>query len=262
VSRKRVAVALLVAITVSGCIVPRATYLRERERREATEAELKAARAQVEELSGRLGRREIERDSLGKERLELIDDVEDLRQENTELRRRLDETEAALEEAQERLAGSEAAVEQIQGSYQSLVEQLEEEVSRGQIEIQQLQGRLQIRALERILFDSGRAQIKSEGRSVLAAVAQQLRKKQGYEIRIEGHTDNIPISTRDFPSNWELSCARAARVLRFLVEKGLAAERMSAVGFGPHRPIDTNDTREGRARNRRIEIVLVPESEG
>lgn len=156
----RVTVALLVAITVSGCIVPRATYLQERDRREAAEAELGVARTQVEDLSEKLERREIERNSLGKERLELIDELEDLRQEKSDLRRRLDETEFALKEAQQRFEGSEAAVEQIQGSYQSLVEQLEEEVSKGQIEIQELEGRLQIRALEKILFDSGRAEIK------------------------------------------------------------------------------------------------------
>jgi chemotaxis protein MotB len=208
----------------------------------------------VAELSEQLERRELERSSLGKERLDLINELEDLRQENVDLRARLEETERLRK-------GSEAAVEEIQSGYHSLVEQLEEEVSKGQIEIQQLRGRLQIRALERILFDSGRTEIKREGRAVLTKVAAQLKKDRRHYIRIEGHTDNLPISTRQFPSNWELSCARAARVLRFLAEQGLPQERLSAVGFGAFRPIEDNATREGRARNRRIEIVLVPELE-
>jgi chemotaxis protein MotB len=252
-----VARALLPALTLlalTGCVVLRSTYDEEVIRRQNSEAELAAERARTAELSEKLERRELERASLGKERLDLIDELEDLRQENADLHTRLEETER-------RQQGTEAAVGEIQAGYKSLVEQLEEEVSRGQIEIQQLRGRLQIRALERILFDSGRAEIKPEGRTVLTKVAAQLKKDRRHQIRVEGHTDNIPISTLQFPSNWELSCARAARVLRFLVEQGLPPERLSAVGLGAYRPIEDNGTREGRARNRRIEIVLVPESE-
>ncbi len=241
-------------LLLTACVVPRSTYEQELSTRQAVEADLAAERARTAELSEKLERRELERASLGKERLELINELEDLRQENADLRARLEETERLRK-------GSEAAVEEIQAGYHSLVEQLEEEVSRGQIEIHQLRGRLQIRALERILFDSGRVEIKPEGRAVLTKVAVQLQKDRRHQIRVEGHTDNVPISTSRFPSNWELSCARAARVLRFLAEQGLPPERLSAVGFGPYRPIEDNATREGRARNRRIEIVLVPPSE-
>jgi chemotaxis protein MotB len=241
----------LAALVMSGCVVMRSTYREEVAQRQAVEGQLKARLASLEtrnrELSESLDRRELERSSLGKERVELLNELEDLRH-------RLDVEQRLRQE-------KEVAVVEIQGSYQGLVEQLEAQVSKGQIEILELRGRLQIRALERILFDSGSTEIKQEGSEVLAKVAVQLKKQTGHNIRVEGHTDPIPISTPAFPSNWELSCARAARVLRFLIEQGLEPERLSAVGLGPYRPIATNDTAEGRARNRRIEIVLVPESE-
>jgi chemotaxis protein MotB len=251
----RVLLSAVVLLLLAGCVVKRSTYRDQAAQREAVEAELASKTSRVAlleqengELSQKLERRELERASLGKERVDLLNEIEDLRHQ--------------LDEEKRLRMEKEAAVAEIKGSYSSLVEQLEAEVAKGQIEIQELRGRLQIRALERILFDSGSATIKPEGRTVLAKVAEQLRKQHGYRIRIEGHTDPVSISTREFPSNWELSCARAARVLRFLVEQGLEPERMSAVGLGPYQPIDSNDTPKGRARNRRIEIVLVPESEG
>jgi chemotaxis protein MotB len=97
---------------------------------------------------------------------------------------------------------------------------------------------------------------------VLAHVAEQIRELGGHRVRIEGHTDSVPISTARFSSNWELSASRAAGVARFFVEQGLDPERLTAAGLGEFHPIAPNDSREGRARNRRIEIVLVPVDEG
>jgi len=110
---------------------------------------------------------------------------------------------------------------------------------------------------DRVLFDTGRAEIKPEAREVLQAVAVELAKLP-HHIRVEGHTDNVPIHNERFPSNWELSTARAVTVLRFLIQVGgLDPERLSAVGYGEYRPIASNDTPEGRARNRRVDIVLL-----
>lgn len=242
-----------------GCVVLRSSYEEEARQRELLTARLGVERGRVErlersldELSGTLESRELERSSLGKERLDLMNELEDLRHE-------LEETRGSLEEERRQREGTEAEVQALQGSYRTLVEQLEDELEKGQIEILQLRDRLQIRALEGILFPSGSAEIKPAGRKVLAKVADQLRQHSGHHVRIEGHTDRVPISTLEFPSNWELSCSRAARVLRFLVDEGLDPERMSAVGVGSQQPIEGNDSPEGRARNRRIEIVLVPE---
>jgi chemotaxis protein MotB len=116
--------------------------------------------------------------------------------------------------------------------------------------------------VEKILFNSGQAEVKESGKKVLNQIAAALKNLQDKDIRVEGYTDNVPLSPklRDrFPTNWELSTARATNVVRYLEEKsGLDPSRLIAAGFGQYHPIVTNDTDEGRAQNRRIDIVLVP----
>lgn len=108
-----------------------------------------------------------------------------------------------------------------------------------------------------LLFTSGTAELRPEGRQVLARVAEVLRPLPN-RLRIEGHTDNIPFSTALYPSNWELSAARALAVLHYLrTEAGIPAERVSYAAFGEFRPAESNDTREGRAANRRADIVIL-----
>lgn len=110
---------------------------------------------------------------------------------------------------------------------------------------------------DRVLFDTGKAELKPEALGVLEALAAELNQLS-HSIRVEGHTDNVPIHNPYFPSNWELSTARAARVVRFFIDVGgIDPSRLSAVGYGEHRPIATNATPEGRARNRRVDIVLL-----
>ena len=113
-----------------------------------------------------------------------------------------------------------------------------------------------------ILFDSGKAEIKPEGRDVLLKVGNVLRTVQDKQIRIEGYTDTVPIGAAlrgRYPTNWELSTQRATTVLRFLQEKGgVDGKYLAAMGYGPYRPVADNTTDEGRAENRRIEIVLTP----
>lgn len=108
-----------------------------------------------------------------------------------------------------------------------------------------------------VLFDLGVAEISPEAFPLLSKIASVI-SKTSFPIRIEGHTDNLPIHTEEFPSNWELSTARAVNVLRYFVEKEkIPPERLSAVGYGEFRPLFPNDTPEHRARNRRVEIIFV-----
>lgn len=110
---------------------------------------------------------------------------------------------------------------------------------------------------DRVLFDTGKAELKPEAQQVLKELAVELAKLP-HHLRVEGHTDNVPIHNALYPSNWELSAARAVRVVRFLIEAGgLDPGRLSAVGYGEYRPIASNETPEGRARNRRVDIVLL-----
>jgi chemotaxis protein MotB len=193
----------------------------------------------------------LEKRSLDQERLDLIAEIENERQGNAAMKRTLEEERAAR-------GAREAQIAELSGTYQGLVEQLEKEVRSGELEIEELKGRLQVRALDQILFDPGSAEIKPQGKTVLAKVAKQIAKIADRGVRVEGHTDDRPIKTERYPTNWELSVGRAATVARFLGENGVAPTRLEAVGFGEFRPIAANDTPQNRARNRRIEIVLVP----
>lgn len=113
---------------------------------------------------------------------------------------------------------------------------------------------LTLRIEERLLFDSGRARVTEGGRRVLARLAERLADLGG-EISVEGHTDSLPIATSRFPSNWELSTGRASAVVRALVSAGVARERLRAIGYADTRPLAANDEADGRAANRRVELV-------
>ncbi|MFN3919287.1 MAG: OmpA family protein [Methylohalobius sp.] len=107
-----------------------------------------------------------------------------------------------------------------------------------------------------ILFASGSAELSPDADPVLTKLTEIVRELPDNPIYIEGHTDNVPIQTREFPSNWELSAARAASVVRRLIQHGVNPARMAAVGFGEHHPVADNSTEVGRYRNRRVVLVL------
>jgi chemotaxis protein MotB len=110
---------------------------------------------------------------------------------------------------------------------------------------------------DKVLFDSGAAELKPQATPVLAKVAEIISAEQLHQVMVEGHTDDVPIHGSMFPTNWELSTARASRVVRFLIAGGVAQSRLSAGGYAALHPIDSNDTAAGRSRNRRVEIVLL-----
>ena len=111
-----------------------------------------------------------------------------------------------------------------------------------------------------ILFDSGKAEIKEEAYPVMDKVADIIIEKvPDKNVGISGHTDNVPITYSSWDSNWELSTARGTNVLHYLVKQGVSPKKLSAIGYGEQRPIASNDTKEGRAKNRRVEIVILPE---
>lgn len=213
--------------------------------------DLLRARADLERLEGILTARSAQ---TGAELSHLRQSVDRLEQENRELKLQLE---------QERIA-REARVAEMKSTYDDLVGLMEAEIKRGEVTISELQGQLTVNMVERILFDSGKADIKAGGLEVLRRVGSILKGAADKNIQVEGHTDNVPISPRlkeTFASNWELSTARATTVLRFLQDSsGIDGSRLSATGFGQYRPQADNDTPEGRAQNRRIQIVLVPKT--
>jgi len=131
------------------------------------------------------------------------------------------------------------------------------------VTISQLQGKLTVTIVDRVMFDSGEAELKPDGASVMQKIATLLAGHPELKIHVIGHTDNVPIrptAQSRFASNWELSTARALAAVHFLTEKaGVDARRVGAVGYGEFRPIADNATTEGRAKNRRIAITILPD---
>jgi chemotaxis protein MotB len=179
---------------------------------------------------------------------------------------RLQQGGEALAAEKERLekerAAKAAEVERLTRTQQELSKSLQAEIERGDITIKQVRDRLTINMVEKVLFNSGQAQVKQAGLKVLTQVSDVLKNVTDKQIRIEGHTDNVPIGVKirdKFPTNWELSTARATNVVRFFIQQGgVSRESLEAVGFADTRPVASNDTEDGRTENRRIEIVLYP----
>jgi chemotaxis protein MotB len=115
---------------------------------------------------------------------------------------------------------------------------------------------------DRVLFDSGLADLKPAATPVLSKVGDILRRERIHQVMVEGHTDTVPIAGSVFPTNWELSTARASRVVRFLISSGVQSHRLSAAGYAALHPLSTNLTAAGRSRNRRVEIVLLRSRQG
>ena len=164
------------------------------------------------------------------------------------------------QELEQRLQRKTAQVNEMKFTYDGLVASLEDELISGKVEIEQLRNGIQLNLSQDILFDSGSTQLDEQGAEVLSRVAAQLL---GADARIEvvGHTDDVQISSRlkgRYPTNWELAGARAGSVVRLLQEEGFDGSRLLAVSSGPFSPRVPNDSPEGRAKNRRIEILLIP----
>ncbi len=195
-----------------------------------------------------------------------------LKRDNEESGRKIGELESQLEKAdmnitalkEERDAQSGQSAKEVAAvkkTYDSLVKNLDKEITRGKIQVQQEKEKLTMKIAEELFFDTGKADIKPEGKAVLMRIGNILKNIPEKNIRIEGHTDNVPIVSSlklKYPTNWELGSARATTVVRFMQEDvGIDPLRLSAVSYGEYRPIAANRTELGRSKNRRIEIILI-----
>lgn len=142
--------------------------------------------------------------------------------------------------------------------YDEMMERFRSLIDAGQLSVTLVNGRLVINMPQDILFGSGSASLSREGETALLQVAAVLRDFRDRNFQVEGHSDNVPINTSRFPSNWELSSARAISVVHVLQRGGVTPQSLSGAGFGEYHPVAPNDTRENRTKNRRIEIVIVP----
>ena len=137
---------------------------------------------------------------------------------------------------------------------------LKEQIANQQIKIEEIEGKLKLTFIDKILFNSGSTKINEKGKEILLTFAESIKEDKDHNILVEGHTDDVgvgPALKSKFPSNWELSTARSSAVVRFLQEKGsIEPERLSAIGFSYFKPVAANDDEESRSQNRRIEIIL------
>jgi len=165
------------------------------------------------------------------------------------------------QEKAQAIAEKEKSIAELKKTYDSMVGAMQEEVEKGEVTITQLKDKLTLSMVEAILFDSGSSKVKKKGEKILDRVAEILKKVTDKQIRIEGYTDNVPIGgalVEKFPTNWELSTARATNVVRYLQRDGIDPQLLGACGYSEYRPIASNRTEEGKAKNRRIEVVLTP----
>jgi chemotaxis protein MotB len=142
--------------------------------------------------------------------------------------------------------------------YQDLFAKLRAMVEAGTIEVVFRKGRMTVKLREAILFDSGKAKLRPEGKEAVAQLVPALKSVGEREFLVAGHTDNVPINTARFKSNWELSTARALTMVEEMIAAGYPPTRVGAAGFAEWDPVSANDSKEGRSQNRRIEIVLMP----
>jgi len=198
-------------------------------------------------------------DTLSKNIINLRAQISELEKENEDLKQSIDRLQSEAETLERQ---RQEEMNEMKSTYDDLLEGMKSEIEKGKITITQLKGKLKVNMLDEILFDSGKTTIKPEGVEVLERVGEILLNVKDRAINVEGYTDNVPIGpelARRYPTNWELSAARATNVARYLQEKiGIDPTLLSATGYGEYQPVASNEDEEGRARNRRIEIVLVP----
>lgn len=181
----------------------------------------------------------------------------------SDLERKLEreqEEKASLEARIQELKENKKKLAELRSRFKDLVADLKAQVRQKGVTIERLQDKLTVNVVDRILFDSGKVELRPEGKELLQRLVDVLKKTKQKGIQVVGHTDNVPINDslrNKFPTNWELSTARATSVVRFL-DRFLDPDRMEAVGCSFYDPVATNDTPEGRAKNRRVEIIIAP----
>jgi len=237
----------VMSLFCSGCLVAESKYIKKVEEADNLSKELAAVTGQRDELDKDL---KSKTDDLSKTAAEKRQKIADLEAENSKLK---DNVTQLMKKSQE--------VEAASQTYKELLQEMKGEISQGQVTITELKGKLTMDVVDKILFASGESAVKKEGLAVLKRVVEILKNVKDKNIRIEGHTDNVKITSRlakVYPTNWELAAARAINVSKYLQQQGIDPKILSATAFGEYQPLADNSTAEGRAKNRRIAIILLP----
>ncbi len=212
------------------------------------EEALAAAEAEVAALEARIQDKEDALETLRGEQAALVKD-------RSRLKSSVQEMQAALNELAARKEAADARV----AEFRDLLDRFKALIDAGRLQVRIVDGRMVVQMATDILFQSGKADLSEDGTAALSEVAAVLADIPDRRYQVEGHTDDVPIQTSRFPSNWVLASARAVGVVQALIDAGLAPERLSAASFSQYHPVAANDSKEGKAANRRIEIVVVPD---
>jgi len=181
---------------------------------------------------------------------------------NMQLAGRIEKLELEMKKKQSVIKLQKEIISLLDDTKKTIETSLKDQIAKQEIEVVNMEDKLKVIFIDKILFDSGSSNINSSGKKLLLRMAGFLRDNKKQNIMIEGHTDNVPLKARlkkRFAGNWELSTARAAAIAGFLQEKGgLYPKRLSACGYSCYLPVAPNNTKKGRRQNRRIEIILAP----
>ena len=210
--------------------------------------------AELDEVKADLATSKDQAKSLSQRIKELEDELVSRQTEIDALQSKIDANEAELAELRAAKAEREKELE----TYKQLFARLKKLIDSGAIKVVFRKGKMMVEMASAVLFDSGKTKLKEDGLATLDELAQVLKTVGDREFLVAGHTDNIPIKTRKFKNNWELSTQRAVVVVDYMIEHGFPSGQLGAAGYGEVDPVASNDTEDGRAQNRRIEIILMP----
>jgi chemotaxis protein MotB len=244
-----------VALTAGGCTMLVSTHQKEMTaaKNKCTEEE-NALNAKIKEGEKKQADTQKQLDETTTLAGEMKKRLEQLGQNVTQLTTEKSHLSQALAE----LAKQKAVADARAAEFRGIVEKLRSMIDAGKLKVIIRNGRMIIALPNDVLFDSGRTNIKKDGQDALAQVAQVLTTIKDRNFLVAGHTDNVPIRTERFPSNWELSTERAVVVTQYLIANNMDPTKLAAAGYGEFDPVVANDTPEHKAQNRRIEIVMQP----
>jgi chemotaxis protein MotB len=189
--------------------------------------------------------------------------LETLENTKSQIETKIKQLESQLESRETRINEQDKMIKNLQSIKRQIETDLKKQIKSHQIKLEEMEGKLKVTFIDKILFDSGSVRINKNGQALLLTLAESLRDNHSQNIIVQGHTDNVEIGPelrKFYPTNWELSASRSTTVLRYLIESaGIEPERCVASAYSYYKPVASNQTEAGRKQNRRIEIILVPQ---
>ena len=248
---KPYALLLATVVLVGGCGIDKEVYEAKVAELNKTKAELDQTKKDADEAKRRCDAQQAKLDG---ENLAMKQKLTALGQDISKLTSTSEEDKKRIADLQKR----QEAAEKRAAQFRDMVAKFKSMIDAGKLQVEIRNGLMLVKLPDNILFDPGKTDLKPQGKDAIAQVTQILSGIEGRKFQVAGHTDNIPIKSAKFKSNWELSTARAVEVTKLMIADGMDPKRLSAAGFADELPVGDNATEEGRRANRRIEIVVQP----